>query len=1402
MPASAVPGETYARFRCSSSGGLLPTGVAADGEVEDYLVTIVDPDGDDDTVPDIVEDANTDGDNDPSTNPGPDTDGDGTPDYLDNDDDNDGVPTASDDANLNGDLTDDDSDGDGIPNYLDVAQAGLEAGNSDGDGLLDDVECPTGIPCPDSDGDGIPDYMDTDDDGDNVPTAAEDPHADGDLTHVDTDGDGTPDYLDTDDDGDGDLTAAEDANLDGDPTDDDSDGDGIPDYLDADDAGPGAGDSDGDGIADNIECPGGIPCPDSDGNGTPDYLEVDADGDGLSDSMEDGNLDADNNPATNPGPDSDGDGAPDYLDADDDGDGTPTAAENPNADRDGDGIPDHLDADDLGPGAGDSDGDGIADDMECPNGVPCGDTDDDTIPDYADTDDDGDGLTTVFEDPNADGDATTDDTDDDGIPDYLDADDDGDGVLSAAEDANVNGDLTDDDTDGDGIPDYLDPDDAGPGPGDSDGDGIADDIECPLGLPCHDTDHDGAPDYAETDDDNDGVPTAAEDADGDGNPANDDTDGDGTLNYRDADDDNDGIPTAAEDIDGNGSAADDDSDSDGIPNFLDADDDNDGVVGSAEDPNGDGDPTNDDTDGDGVADYLDDDDDDDGLTGAQEDPNGDGDLTNDDSDHDGIPNFLDAVDSLPVAAADSVSTSPGTAMSVPVLANDGETAGQALRVTDVTQGTHGTVTFQSDGTVIYTPEAGFTGTDTFTYTITNPDGVSTTQTVTVIVDGETPTATADSSVTQPNVPLTLMVLNNDTDPNQAPLTVSLLATPTPQARQVDTAQTAQGGTATLNDSGTPNNAADDVIIYTPPSGFTGVDTFTYQITDTAGNHDTAIVTVLVSSTQPQGGDTSVTVGANTPSITVDVLAQASDPNNDTLTLTRVSQPAHGTATLDDGGTPGNPADDTVTYTPDAGFSGVDTFTYMVCDPTGFCDVATVTVAVQQTPLVGTGNGVCLVQVRAVLEEAANNPGDDDSDVQDENDDGSIPELLETSDIRALTNGSGLTTPLSADVVAGTAVAVAVADGPGTEVAQSALVQVIVAKQAPALIPDITETPGFKTEALPANAPHVVVTVDGVVVELPAGALLTEDTLDITTVQAADAPPLPGTLAGSLHQFTLASGQTTVGQALTVRLPYPDAEQDGIVDGSSPALAESLLTLWRYAPAQGIWVLLSGAVVLTDANMVLAPTTELGLFAIVLATNGSIPIVGTSADYPVQGATLGGAIATSNDNWTTLGTATIAPFVIAWDTTLVTDGLHELRAVGAADPAALAAFETGGGATNASGSGSGSSSCFIATAAYGSPLEPQVEVLRAFRDTYLLTNGAGRWLVAQYYHFSPPLADAIRAHDGLRALVRLGLTPVVWSVGLLMHGAHGLLVIPIALGLLGLFSMGGFLGWLRIRRLRQ
>jgi hypothetical protein len=80
--------------------------------------------------------------------------------------------------------------------------------------------------------------------------------------------------------------------------------------------------------------------------------------------------------------------------------------------------------------------------------------------------------------------------------------------------------------------------------------------------------------------------------------------------------------------------------------------------------------------------------------------------------------------------------------------------------------------------------------------------------------------------------------------------------------------------------------------------------------------------------------------------------------------------------------------------------------------------------------------------------------------------------------------------------------------------------------------------------------------------------------------------------------------------------------------------------------------------------------------------------------------------------------------------------------------------------NISSDGRNEIGCFIATAAYGSLIEPHVKILRDFRDKILLTNSLGKGFVKAYYTYSPPIADFISKDDNLRTLVRLSLLPVV------------------------------------------
>jgi len=184
------------------------------------------------------------------------------------------------------------------------------------------------------------------------------------------------------------------------------------------------------------------------------------------------------------------------------------------------------------------------------------------------------------------------------------------------------------------------------------------------------------------------------------------------------------------------------------------------------------------------------------------------------------------VNAIPVAVNDTATAprnSPGIV--VDVLSNDSDPDGDPLTVTSVTQPGSGTAT-NNGGNVTYVPAADFTGVDVFTYTISDGRGGAATATVTVTVVeqlNQPPVAVDDHAVTNRNLPVTIGVLNNDSDPDGDTLVVSAVTDP-------------EHGTVT-------NNGTD--VTYAPDPDFAGTDTFVYTASDGKGGTDTATVTINV-----------------------------------------------------------------------------------------------------------------------------------------------------------------------------------------------------------------------------------------------------------------------------------------------------------------------------------------------------------------------------------------------------------------------------------------------------------------------------------------------------------------------------------------------------------------------------
>jgi hypothetical protein len=290
----------------------------------------------------------------------------------------------------------------------------------------------------------------------------------------------------------------------------------------------------------------------------------------------------------------------------------------------------------------------------------------------------------------------------------------------------------------------------------------------------------------------------------------------------------------------------------------------------------------------------------------------------------------------PVATYDIADTRINTPVSGNVLTNDTDPQGLPLTASLLTPPANGTVVVNPDGSYTYTPPANFTGTVSFCYSVSNTGGLSSSACAEVniapdaVLGNNAPIANNDNTKTTQNTPVTIVALANDTDPDSATSLAGQLSNP------VILSQPAQG-TTVANANGT--------LTYTPPTSFTGLVSFLYQVCDkaTPALCATATVSVNVQPTPPTGTTQSPTAiddglltKLNTPK-TGDVSLNDSDPEGLTLTYT-ASQPGSGTVVMSPTGS--------YTYTPATGFRGPTRFTYSACNSAGKCAMATTTILVQ------------------------------------------------------------------------------------------------------------------------------------------------------------------------------------------------------------------------------------------------------------------------------------------------------------------------------------------------------------------------------------------------------------------------------------------------------------------------
>ncbi len=304
---------------------------------------------------------------------------------------------------------------------------------------------------------------------------------------------------------------------------------------------------------------------------------------------------------------------------------------------------------------------------------------------------------------------------------------------------------------------------------------------------------------------------------------------------------------------------------------------------------------------------------------------------------------------LPVATTDSYAATYETTLVVDavsgVLANDTDSDGdmlsavQFLRYGVGDEPDHGTLSLDPDGSFEYVPDAGFTGTDTFSYRAS--DGLLRSDVVDVEIEvaptgGLTPpVATDDSYLTGGAATFTVSavsgVLANDTDADGDALSVTLTSDVT-------------HGTLALNSDGS--------FAYGLEPGYAGTDTFDYEVTDgVLTDSGTVTIEVLAPPNTPPMSTDDVYATEEDTFLAVDaetgVLANDVDAEGNPLVASVKNAPDHGTLALD--------PDGSLTYAPDTDYNGIDTFTYTASDGLS-SDTATVTIEVGNTPPVAVAGG--------------------------------------------------------------------------------------------------------------------------------------------------------------------------------------------------------------------------------------------------------------------------------------------------------------------------------------------------------------------------------------------------------------------------------------------------------------
>jgi VCBS repeat-containing protein len=285
---------------------------------------------------------------------------------------------------------------------------------------------------------------------------------------------------------------------------------------------------------------------------------------------------------------------------------------------------------------------------------------------------------------------------------------------------------------------------------------------------------------------------------------------------------------------------------------------------------------------------------------------------------------INPVNDAPVSGPQSLSTEEDVAISGKISATDVDGDTLTYSITNGNGPQHGTVTLNADGTFNYVPNKDYNGQDSFTVTIADGNGGTTTSVISLDVTpvNDLPVTTDQSKVTDEDQSVSGQIVASDVDGDKLSYTI-------------------QSGVA---HGSILLNTVTGAYTYTPNKNYNGTDSFTIRVHDPKGGYADSVVNITINPVNdaPVANDDRVTTLEDT-AVTIDVLANDTDVDGDSLLISGASA-GHGSVSVVDG---------KLVYTPTANFSGSDTISYSISDGKGGTSTASVQVTV--TPVADAPN---------------------------------------------------------------------------------------------------------------------------------------------------------------------------------------------------------------------------------------------------------------------------------------------------------------------------------------------------------------------------------------------------------------------------------------------------------------